>query len=202
MTVGDGDADASVGLPLVGILVGGQSRRMGGTPKGLLPAPDESTTIIERTIEVCRAVEPSVDVVLLGQHPAYAHLGLEQLADSPSDCGPIGGLGALTTRARPGRPAIVLACDMPFLTAELLQRLLTFEPRARAVAPRVGVHWLPTFARYEPNAALVAVQHELSRGHAAPRAVIDALGGVQLPLNAHERRQLRDWDSPADMVGD
>jgi molybdopterin-guanine dinucleotide biosynthesis protein A len=183
----------------VGILVGGQSQRMGGRPKGLLPAPGSATTIIERTIDECRKLSVPTDIVLLGRHEAYAQLPLVQLDDSLAGLGPIGGLSTLLDHANPAHPVLLLACDMPFLSSVLLERLLRGAPQASALAPHSGGHWLPTFSRYEPRAAKQAVQALLDHGETALRAVLDALGAERLPLTAEEATLLTDWDCPADM---
>ncbi|MET0413737.1 MAG: NTP transferase domain-containing protein, partial [Polyangiaceae bacterium] len=84
---------------LFGILVGGQSRRMGGTPKGNLDAGGQS--IIARTIELCRALVPASAVervLLVGDGSAY-DVAVPRLADAPAGVGPLGGLCALLARA-------------------------------------------------------------------------------------------------------
>ena len=98
---------------LAGIFVGGRSTRMGGRPKGLLRVPS-GETLVERWSSIFAAL--SIPAVLVGQNPAYARLGMEQLEDAAPNIGPLGGLLALLERAKSGF-AIAVACDSPTATA-------------------------------------------------------------------------------------
>ncbi len=184
----------------VGIFIGGRSSRMGGRPKGLLPTRD-GTTILERTAGLAR--ELSSDVVLVGDAPGYAsHAStLPRLADPPGERGPVGGLLSLVTyaHARAGR-AIMLACDMPYLTRELLARLATDAPGAAAVAPRRNGVWEPFFARYDAGGARTAVEDAVRSGPTSLQALLDRLGAVELPLAPEEEALLGDWDRPEDVA--
>ena len=173
----------------VGIFVGGQGRRMGGVAKGLLE--HEGETLVGRWLKTCAACE--AEAVLVGDHPAYRALGLPTLVDAHVP-GPLGGLLALLESAATHR-VVAVACDMPFVSAALLTRLLE-APLAPIVAARSGDRWEPFFARYEVAAIL-----PLARGLAAsPRHALQPLftAATELVLSPGERLQLRDWDTPAD----
>src|SRR5688572_8594805 len=97
---------------------------MGGAAKGLLTAPRSTETLVERLQRVSTEALGDHPIVLIGAAPAYAGLGIELLADSPPGVGPLGGLCALLDAgAHRGSSVIALACDMPFVTAELIARL-------------------------------------------------------------------------------
>ncbi len=185
---------------LVGIFVGGKSRRMGGTPKGLLPAPDGSETLVTRTSRIACEVLPGARVVLVGSAEPYAALGLPVLADSPSGIGPIGGLGALLADAaeRGKSQAFAIACDLPFISTELFRRLAAELLEAPAAAFRVGGIWQPLFARYEPRTALSATRAALAAGERALQSVLLRLDVAELPLDETQHRELDDWDTPDD----
>jgi molybdopterin-guanine dinucleotide biosynthesis protein A len=189
---------------IAGVFVGGQGRRMGGCAKGLLLAPREAgsppTTIIERTVALARA--HCDDVLLVGRADAYAALGLRAVDDDPGAVGegPLGGLVALLECAA-RRPVIALACDMPYLTGELIGRLAREEPGAVALAARDHGRWSPLFARYDASRVLPVARATLRAGVRAVYAVLDACGGRELSLSAGERALLRDWDEPADVEG-
>src|SRR5262245_26639960 len=121
-------------VALAGIFVGGASRRMGGRPKGLLLAPS-GETIVARWKRMFDAL--GVPSLLVGRHEAYTSLGIECLDDEPPGTGPIGGLVALLSRAR-GRRVIAVACDMPFVSERLLEKLAFYPARACALAPKRG----------------------------------------------------------------
>src|SRR5262245_17154452 len=117
----------------IGLFVGGRGLRMGGVAKGLLTLPD-GETVIGRLLRVCAQALPGSTPVLVGEAAAYAALGLRAIADAPSGVGPLGGLRALLADARQDghAAALVLACDMPHVSAELVQRLAHERPDALA----------------------------------------------------------------------
>jgi len=184
---------------VMGIFVGGHSHRMGGVPKGLLSAPGEPRTLVERTAALGR--ELGAEVVLVGQSEAYRDLGLEMLADARPDSGPLGGLVALLEHAE-DRLALAVACDLPHLRLALLRRLAESPLRAPVVAPRTASPaplWEPLCARYDSVRALPVARAHLSRGELSLQPLLDALGAEELALASDDRAALGDWDSPADL---
>ena len=87
---------------------------------------------------------------------------------------------------------------MPHVTAAIIATLATYAPDAPAVAARDDAGWCPFFARFDARAAIGAARGAMGRG-AGPRAVLDALGALPLPLAPGELRALRDWDTPDDV---
>ncbi|MBM9520151.1 molybdenum cofactor guanylyltransferase [Desulforhopalus vacuolatus] len=136
------------------ILIGGRSRRM-GRPKHLLGV-DEYTlraTWLERTVKL---VQPFVaETVLLGQGevpPSCANLC--RIADVEGISGPLAGILAVM-RSEPKTDWLVLACDMPAVSAEAVWWVL--EQRTaenRGVVPRLSARdWYePLFALYTHRA--------------------------------------------------
>lgn len=159
---------------------------MGGVAKGLLGAPDGGT-LIERWMRLFRAV--GIEPILVGRHEAYASLEIEQLPDAVTGVGPLGGLIALVERG----PAIAVACDMPFVSRELLQRLATFPSERPIVAPKRGDRWEPLFARYDARVLETARAHAASGRHSM-QALLDAFEVEILSLTDEESAQLEDWD--------
>jgi molybdopterin-guanine dinucleotide biosynthesis protein A len=186
-----------VSRPLAGVFVGGAGSRMGGAAKGLLRAP-EGVTLVDRWRAIL--ADAGADVVLVGSAEAYAATGLEAIADDPPGVGPVGGLCALLRRAGPC-PALALGCDMPFVSARLVDRLVNAPP-SLALAPRKDGRWEPLFARYDAAAVLPVALDAVARGRRALQAVLDAVGAVALPLSREEERELRDWDTPEDVARD
>src|SRR5262249_43557820 len=109
---------------ILGIFAGGRGTRMGGRDKALLSAPDTGETLLARARRL--GEELGFECVVVGG-PARGELRV--LADDPPGIGPLGGLGALLAYAG-DRPAIALACDMPFVTEDMLARLASSEPHA------------------------------------------------------------------------
>jgi molybdopterin-guanine dinucleotide biosynthesis protein A len=175
---------------------------MGGIAKGLLPAPSEpgipSTTVIARTIALAR--DQCDQVVLVGRADAYASLGIAAIDDEATAVGegPLAGLVALLAHAR-GRGVIALACDMPYVTRDLLGRLARTEGDAPAFAPKDGGKWSPLFARYDASRVERVARATLASGERAMQAVLDACGARELAVSESERACLRDWDEPGDL---
>lgn len=197
--------------PLCGVFIGGQSRRMGGRPKGLLPAPDTGEPLVLRLTRLAHGL--GLEVRLVGESPAFTEQaralrelqGLIVLPDRPAGIGPLGGLHALLDEAAP-RDAVVLACDLPHLSAPLLQRLLPpLEPGFDARVPRREAAggttgWEPLCARYGAS-ALPALQEALAQGVRSFHGLLARLRVEALELDAAGQRGLADWDSPEDVEG-
>jgi molybdopterin-guanine dinucleotide biosynthesis protein A len=181
--------------PLAGIFVGGASSRMGGSPKGLLAAPGGGT-LVTRWLGVLRAAGVA-DVVLVGRDGAYADVPLPALDDAPRGIGPLGGVVALLRHAG-ARRAIAVACDMPFVSPELIGRLVA-APDAPVVAPRRDERWEPLCARYDSPRVLPLAEAQVARGVHSLQRLLDGAGAQALPIAADAARELRDWDSPEDI---
>ena len=100
------------------VLVGGKSSRM-GCNKALLHI--RNRTLAEQVAEQLRVV--TNDVRLIGQVDTYGSLGYPVVEDLLKGCGPLGGIHAALS-ATHAQWNLVVACDMPEVTAEFLQRLI------------------------------------------------------------------------------
>ena len=169
---------------------------MGGVAKGLLKVPS-GETLVARWQRLFR--ELGVTVVLVGRHEAYADLDIECIADEPAHIGPLGGLVALLARAGTGR-AIAVACDMPFVSLELVGKLASYASAAAAVAPRHDGVWEPLFARYDAARVIAVAQKHALGGERSLQRLLDEVGTEALPLATHELELLRDWDRPEDRL--
>lgn len=129
-----------------GILLGGKSERM-GTPKHLLKL--RGITFLERVI---RAMEPCVQTIALlgaGQVPKRCS-HLPQLPDPPGIDSPIAGMLA-AMRWAPRSAWIFAACDMPLISSEAVQWLISQRsPGKWAILPTLdGERVEPLFAVFE-----------------------------------------------------
>ena len=129
------------------ILAGGRARRLGGRAKPLLDVGGQS--IVARQ----RAMFASFDVVprLIAPDPApLADLGLDIVADR----GDTGALGALWTALDTAGTelVVVVAGDMPFLTADFVRALLHAVAGHDAAVPRTADGWHPLAAVYRRSA--------------------------------------------------
>jgi molybdopterin-guanine dinucleotide biosynthesis protein A len=179
---------------VAGVFVGGGGTRMGGLPKGLLRTSD-GVTLVERMRGLL--VAAGAEVVLVGASDAYASMGLESVPDEPRGVGPLGGLASLLRRAG-GAPTLALACDLPYVSATLLARLVSAPP-APIVAPKRDGRWEPLCARYDPAQVLPVIDRLLVARRHALQAVLDEARAVALPLSDAETLELHDWDVPSDV---
>ena len=195
--------------PAIGIFVGGQGLRMGGVAKANLMF--EGRTLLERTLEACATAtrqlfgsSASPYVWLVGESSAYsAAEGVRRVADDPRGVGPMGGLRAFLRELSAPTAGLVIAGDLPFLTAHLIARLLSEAPGAAALAPReLDGRWQPLFARYEPRVTVPEIDAALGAGQTSLQHLFARLGqrAVPLELSTTERCCLQDWDRPSDVI--
>jgi molybdopterin-guanine dinucleotide biosynthesis protein A len=182
---------------VLGVLAGGRGRRMGGRDKARLPAPDSGEPLIERVLRLGQEVGLAC-VVVGGRPPDGALL----VRDDPAGIGPIGGLCALLAHAGE-RPALALACDLPYVTAAVLARLARTPCSAAVLAPRdpeTG-KWQPLFARYDSARVLPLLRDAIGDGVRSFQTFLRSLEVNELTLSEAERASLCDWDEPADLAG-
>ena len=100
------------------VLAGGRSSRM-GQDKALLPW--KGSTLIQ---SVAREVfNAAGNVTLIGSPQRYGKLGFPVIPDKIEGCGPLGGLHAALS-ATSAEWNVLVACDMPAITSQLIEQLL------------------------------------------------------------------------------
>jgi molybdenum cofactor guanylyltransferase len=130
------------------ILAGGLARRMGGANKaGLAIGPER---IIDRQLRLLRQVADPVFVVS-GDREPFEGLGIEIVPDVVAGAGPLGGIYTALTRS-PSARTLVVACDLPYLSLPLLQRL-TAPSDADLVIPRTDRGYEPLCAVWSAGCA-------------------------------------------------
>lgn len=129
------------------ILAGGKATRMGGRPKSFLVV--EGIRIVDRQLAVLRPLFEEILLVANDPEP-YRELGLPIIGD-PAEAelgqGPLLGIWAALAAARAER-VLVLACDMPWISAEALRLVADPELPEDVVVPVVDGWPEPLFARY------------------------------------------------------
>lgn len=125
------------------ILSGGQSRRM-GTNKALLPISEKPS--IER---IKQELEKEFDELLLvaNDQEAFQFLHMNMTADHFPGKGPLAGIHAGLIAAR-AEVNLVVACDMPFISAGLGVLLVELIGEYDAVVPVIEGKTHPLFAVY------------------------------------------------------
>ena len=155
------------------ILAGGRATRFGGADKASLVVG--GARIVERQLAALATVADDVRIVA-NDAARYAGLGVPVVPDAVSGAGPLGGLYTALIDARHDW-VLVLACDLPFVTAALLERLAA-ESRAAegidAVVPRSTKGLEPLCAAYRRSCA-IRVKARLERGDLAVTALLTDL---------------------------
>ena len=145
------------------VLAGGASKRM-GVPKATVELA--GVALVEHALRTMR--DAGLEAVLVAKErdelpPGETPVWLE----SRSERHPLAGI--LEALGRAGGPVVVCACDMPFVTPELVAHLAALPGTA---VPEAGGRLHPLLARYdaEATAALEAALAARSPLHEAVRA--------------------------------
>jgi molybdenum cofactor guanylyltransferase len=130
------------------ILAGGRARRLGGLDKSRLTIG--GLTILQRQLDVLQDVADRV-VVIAGDPERFAGIGVPVVRDLVPDAGSLGGIYTAVSAAE--SPVLVLACDMPFLTAPFLARVFERGQDVDVALPRGLDGYHPLCACYAPACA-------------------------------------------------
>ena len=175
--------------PLGVILAGGASTRF-GEPKAL--AAVRGRRIVDRVRDALCAVLPQV-VVSANDPELFGDLGLPMRPDDVHGAGPLGGiLTALRWAGEYGRPgALVVACDMPWVSAPLLRMIAerAASTSAGAVVPESGGRrGLEPLCAWYSVACLPQVERMVAEGeHRVHRLLIGGVDAEVIPLDQVRR---------------
>ena len=200
------------------LLAGGKSSRMGRDKSALLV---NGKPLWQHQLATLRATQPA-EIFISGKSDGpYAGCGVEILADEFPDCGPLGGIATALRRCKSDR-LLVLAVDMPAMTAEFLRTLLEDSQRtAMGVVPSVAT-FVRARARFSPvmmdakepqfseplaavylRAALPVADECLRTGERKLETFIHALHAKCLaairPVTAGDAALFTNWNSPDDV---
>ena len=155
------------------ILAGGRARRFGGADKAQLAVG--RARIIDRQLAALSAVADDIRIVC-NDPPRYATLGVRVIPDAIREAGPLGGIySALLDASHPR--VLVVACDLPFVTAAILSRLVEeseIAADADAIVPRSGRGLEPLCALYMTRCA-AAARDRIARGSLQVGGLLDAV---------------------------
>ncbi len=175
------------------VLAGGASRRMGRT-KAVVEV--DGRMMADRVLDALRAVRLGPVFVYGGDADDLGVLGADVVAEQYPGEGPVGGvLGTLDHLAGCADAALILPCDIPFVDATTLRRLLVVATTERVVVART--------TRLEPMCALWplgcrnAIADLFADGERAMHRVIDACPHVVVDVEPHG---LVNINAPADVA--
>jgi molybdopterin-guanine dinucleotide biosynthesis protein A len=155
------------------ILVGGASSRMGQDKSRLLLGGE---TFVDRIHRATSAVARRT--TLIGSTPGSSHSRLPTASDVFSNWGALGGLHAALAACKSAW-ALVVACDLPFVTADLFKRLASLRADFDAVAPiQQDSRPQPLCALYRTNPCLNCAQQLIASGERRPRILLEAVSAL------------------------
>jgi molybdopterin-guanine dinucleotide biosynthesis protein A len=130
------------------ILAGGSARRLGGVAKGLEVV--DGMRMVDRVAAALRAF--TAEILLVGARTSVAASlpKLRTVADEFPGAGPLGGI--ISALRATGRDTLVVAWDMPFVTARVLGALVDAPADADASVPWSDDQLEPLCALYRASA--------------------------------------------------
>lgn len=153
------------------ILAGGRARRLGGRDKSQLVI--DGRTILDRQLHVLRRCTDRV-VIVANDLARFAHAGVPVFGDLVPDAGALGGI--YTALAIAKEPVLVVACDMPYLTAPFLTRVMEAAQDADVAVPHAVDGYHPLCACYT-QACAEPIRKRLDAG---VLTVLDLFGDVHV----------------------
>ncbi|MFL5561124.1 MAG: molybdenum cofactor guanylyltransferase [Gemmatimonadaceae bacterium] len=156
--------------PAGAILAGGGASRFGGLAKGLERVG--GMRIVDRVVAALHEV--ASDIIVVGAPAAVSGSlpALRAVSDGAPGAGPLGGI--LTALRATGSDTIVLAWDMPFVTAADLRPLLTAPLDAEASVWELDGTVEPLCALYRLR-AFGALEQAFAEGERSPRGALRRL---------------------------
>jgi molybdopterin-guanine dinucleotide biosynthesis protein A len=179
------------------ILAGGHARRFGGRDKTQLRV--DGRTILDRQ---CAALDRIGDrILLVGYRGPMPRIDPGRpdtvprvvVPDRVDDRGPLGGLDAALAAA-PDSAVLLLACDLPHVTRDLLEFLVAQLNAVDAVVPRTERGYHPLCAVYAQTCR-TAVERRLQQGQLR---MIDLLDDLRLRVVAP--RELAAFGDPGHLL--
>jgi molybdopterin-guanine dinucleotide biosynthesis protein A len=183
-----------------GILAGGRSTRM-GRDKAFLPMPPDGAPLISRQAKLLSQV--GCDELLISGRPgvAYRVPGARVVTDPVPASGPLAGLVALLSAAR--NPwVLVIAVDLPHLTASYLEKLLAASQGTTGIVP-LGPNGFEPLVGLYPKKILPLIERALAEGRLSLQPLLHAAvaeGSLRaLVIEAAEHPLFANWNTPGDV---
>jgi len=147
-------------IKITGVIqAGGRITRMGGEPKALVELAGKR--IVERVVDALSAVLDDL-LVVTNTPERYEFLHLPMVADRYPDGGSLGGIFT-GLEAAGGDAAFTVACDMPFLSPDVVRLVLARAGDADVVIPCVNGQYETMHALYA-KACLAPMEARLRAG--------------------------------------
>ncbi len=125
------------------IMAGGRSKRFGSN-KALVSW--KGKTLIENVLEKAARACPNL-VLSVAKPDDFRWLDVQKVVDRIKGIGPMGGLYSCL-KTLPYENVLLVACDMPMLSPELIGFMLEYQCDEPILIPRTGERLHPLHARY------------------------------------------------------
>ena len=185
------------------IVAGGKNERFGGEPKGLFQVG--GVRIIDRVASAIRAVTTEVVLVANARDAEQWLAGVPVHRDTRPERGSVVGVHTAIATARARDVVLVVAWDMPFVSAELLSLLARrVREGAAAAIPESPTGPEPFCAAYS-TACLADIELAVARGDFRMSSIVTALPNVSRVSDADVRsfgdpaRLFFNVNTPADL---
>jgi molybdopterin-guanine dinucleotide biosynthesis protein A len=169
------------------ILTGGEGRRLGGIPKGA--ALYQGITLLDRTLANVRSLGGEVHLIVKNPDD-YRRWNLPAWVDLWPRRAPIVGIHTALVQLAKDH-VLVLAVDLPGLTAGLLAHLVACRTAAEVVIPRWNGRWEPLCAVYS-RSVIPRLEAMIRRDELKPVDLLD-----QVTVREIAGRELRRFGDPA-----
>ena len=181
------------------VLAGGRASRM-GTDKAFFVWRGQR--LLDRQLNLLSSLGP-VELLLSGRRGVDYGVARAQLVhDLVPDQGPLGGLVAVMESTEAPH-VVVLAVDMPTMTAEFMRRLLARRRSGVGVVVRTASSWEPLAALY-PREILPLLRERLARQELALQQLIESAvaAGLLVPMDVSpaEMGLFANLNTPADVT--
>lgn len=151
------------------ILVGGMSSRMGKDKSGLRFGDRSGVALIAASLEVVAHTIRTVGGVVTDVE------GLPNIADAHDKWGPLAGIEAALCNSN-SEHCLIVACDLPFVTGKLFERLAGVANHWDAIVPlQSDGRPQPLCAIYRRTPCLTAARKAIADGEHSPRALLDQI---------------------------
>jgi len=156
----------------------------------------------QRQFRVLAELNPEATWVSARNRPAWCPADVEVILDQPPSCGPLSGVTAGLERLQTSH-LLVLAIDLPNVSAEHLRKLCNLAKPGRGVIPRNQDWFEPLCAIYPREAAAEATQ-ALGKNASLQqlaRTLIDKSRAEVYDIPAKERPLYLNANQPSDLEG-
>lgn len=180
------------------VLAGGAGRRLGRVDKATITIGDR--TLLDRALEA--VAEASCRVVVGPNRPGNLPSGVIRTQEQPPGGGPVAAIEAGLAHVA-NEVLVVLACDMPLITAEVVDELIetlagfTGSQADGALLRDKQGRRQPLAAAYRSTSLRRALTHLPATGDASMRELVSGLELVEVPAPEGSAVDCDTWESVA-----